>query len=189
MAGAAAPRPSASDRRSPSLPPPSSSHPDADDSSSDPHPAMRSHRRRAGEILGRGEQRRCGVANSREGATPFAGRRRPGLWISAGLCRASPARNGTTGPCLGRRHSPWAVSARHVGTKGRARPGTIKSGPPGARARAGSGGPFGHLYVPVGDAVMIFRITHRFDSRVQDYRLVMVMHTSIRFFWLSSFWV
>jgi hypothetical protein len=68
------------------------------------------------------------------------------VWISAGLWRASSARNGTTSPCLGSRHSPWAVPTRHSGIEGRARHDTIKSGPPRPRARAGLGGPFGHLY-------------------------------------------
>jgi hypothetical protein len=56
---------------------------------------------------------------------------RPSLWVSAGLWRASPARNGTMSPCLGSRHSPWAVPTRHSGIEGRARHDTIKSGPPG----------------------------------------------------------
>jgi hypothetical protein len=88
-----------------------------------------------------------GVAEVGEATMPFVGRGRPGLWVSAGLCRASPAQNTTAGPCLGCRHSPSAIPARHGGTKGRARHDTIKIGPPRARARAGPGGPFGHLYV------------------------------------------
>jgi hypothetical protein len=64
--------------------------------------------------------RRCAGAES---SSSSAGVGQPGGTRRAGLMRAGPTRNGTAGPGLGRRHSPWA--GRHCTVKlwaGLARP-------------------------------------------------------------------
>ena len=61
--------------------------------------------------------------------------------------RAGPTQNKPVGPCLGRRESPWASTAWPAAILGRARHGPAKNGPARARARAGPGGPNGHLYL------------------------------------------